>query len=114
MSATASESEEWVVSKKRLFETETGKNLADYYYERILERECDREGKDREQCIREWMEGFDYIRVDIWPDDERVRYAFHTADGHMVDEYYEYVDEYFDADEIMARIVADLRRAVEN
>jgi len=103
----------YFVSKGKFFSTETGRNLMEFYYEVIMERQCDREGKDREQCIREWMEGFEYIRVDVWPDDQRVRYAFHTADGHMVDEYYEYVDEYFDADEIMARIVADLRKAVE-
>jgi hypothetical protein len=72
---------EWVVSKSHFFETETGRNLRDFYYERILARE----GKDRE----EWMGTFDVIRVRIYPEEERICFTFLREFGGIVDDHCE-------------------------
>jgi coproporphyrinogen III oxidase len=84
-----SEAKEWIIPKERFLATETGRNLAEYYYEVILQRDCDREGKDREECIREWMDTFDYVEIRIFPEEERIGYIFYDAYGRLVDEYYE-------------------------
>jgi len=99
-----SEAKEWIIPKGRFFETETGRNLAEYYYEVILQRDCDREGKDREQCIREWMDTFDYVEVRVFPEEERIGYIFLAAYGRRVDEHYEDV-----LPEILEEIEAELR-----
>ena len=99
-----SEAKEWIIPKNRFFETETGRNLRNFYYELILQRDCDREGKDREPCIREWMDTFDYVEVRVFPEEERIGYIFLTAYGRRVDEHYEDV-----LPEVLEEIEAELR-----
>jgi len=92
---------EWTVTKEKFFATPTGKNLAEFFYEKILARQ----GKDREESIQEWMGTFDVIRVRIYPEEERVCYTFLQAFGGIVDEHCE---DLYDPD----GVVADLRKAV--
>ena len=84
-----SEAKEYFVSKGEFFSTETGRNLLEFFYEVILQRDCDREGKGKVECLREWIEGFDAIEVRIFPEEERIGYIFYDAYGRCVDEYYE-------------------------
>ena len=97
----------YFVSKEKFFMTETGRNIRDFYYEVIMERECDREGKDREQCVHDWMEGFNTIEVEIFPKEERLRFAFYSG-ANLVDEHYE--DLYM---ENLTEIIADMESIIE-
>jgi hypothetical protein len=95
---------EWVVSKSHFFETETGRNLRDFYYEQILARD----GKDREESIREWMETFDVIRVRVYPEEERICYTFLQEFGGIVDDHCE---DIFPGN--LTEIVADMESIIE-
>jgi len=103
MNATKVETEglEWIVEKEKFFATPTGKNLAEFYGENILARD----GKDRDESIREWMETFDVVRVRVYPEEERVCFAFLQAFGGIVDEHCE---DLYTLDEI----VADMKEAL--
>ena len=78
----------YFVSKGKFFSTETGRNLLEFYYEVMLQRDCDREGKEKVECLREWIEGFDIIEVRIFPEEERLGFAFYRG-ANLVDEHYE-------------------------
>ena len=85
----------WVVEARKFFATETGRELAHFYGEKII----------RGETIEEWMNSFDFISVDLYFGEMRVCYRFY-ADHKLVDEHCENL---YDPDEI----VADLRKAVE-
>ena len=97
----------YFVSKGKFFSTETGRNLMEFYYEVMLQRDCDREGKEKVECLREWMEGFDVIEVRIFPEEERLGFAFYRG-GNLVDEHYE---DLFP--ENLPEIVADMESIIE-
>ena len=95
-----SEAKEWIIPKGRFFETDTGRNLAEFYRERIIGPYSD----DPNAEYQAWLESFDFVRVRVYPEEGRVCFALLTEYGRLQDEHCEdlYTPE---------EIVADMREA---
>ena len=95
---------EWVVSKNNFFETDTGKNIAEFYREKIIGPYSD----DPDAEYHAWVDSFDMVHVKVYLDEERVCFEFLTEYGRLQDEHCEDV-----LSEILPEIVADMNSIIE-
>jgi hypothetical protein len=94
---------EWIIPKEKFLATETGRNFAEFYRQIIIGPHSD--NQDVEYSA--WLESFDFVRVRIYPDEERLCFALLTAYGRLQDEHCE---DLFP--EYLPEILRDLREAV--
>ena len=95
----------YTVPKEKLFETQTGRNLVDFYMEKVLPKYCP-DGCDVVRLHNEWFDSFARVEVRIFVNELRIGFIFLDSEGRRVDEHYE---DIYDTDHARA-IMMDLSR----
>jgi len=94
-----------MIPKAALLKTITGRNLVDFYEEKILPRYCP-DGCDPVILYNQWWDLFDVVNVWVYVDDLKITFKFLNAKGDVVDEHHE---DIYDEEQAKA-IIADLGR----
>jgi hypothetical protein len=92
---------EWVIAKERFLMTDLGKAFVEFYREVIIERWEEDPG-----AVEEWENSFDFVRIRIYPVEDRICFGLLTATGRLQDEHCE---DIYDFDGVLASVREALR-----